>query len=111
MIHLLNFIPSQADEVSTFVFNAFERNAVIATIVMLSVALVTVFSKWQIDTRASKKELAQQRKQFIEEIAEHRVANAKIVADFNQRLDSKDHQVMEFALEMKDVVNNFKKGS
>ena len=112
MIQLLQLIPSQSpDEISTFVFNAFERNAVIATIVMLAIGIVTVFIKWQSDAKRFRRDLDTQRKAFIEEIAEHRAANAKIVEDFNGRLDSKDSQVMNFALEMKDVVNELNKGS
>ena len=60
----------------------------------LVVALVAVFVYWRKDT-----------KRFLQDNEAHRDALASVVKDFNERLDQKDKQVMDLALEMKDAMN------
>ena len=109
MIQLFQSIASQTPEdVSKFVFDAFERNAVIATIVLLCVALVAVFAKWQRDIACHSKQLADAREKNVKIAADDREAVAKIVQDMNSRLDAKDAQVIKFALEMRDAMNAMK---
>lgn len=106
MIHLLQNVASQTPEdVSKFVFDAFERNVVIATIVLLCVALVAVFAKWQRDIACHAKQLSDAREKNVKIAADDREAVAKIVQDMNNRLDAKDAQVIGFALEMRDAMN------
>lgn len=93
------------DGVKDFVFDAFERNAVIAMIALLCVGIITIFFKWQSDVRASSKEQVKSLNMVNQIAADNRNAVAKIVEDFNNRLDKKDKEVMKFALEMRDVIH------
>lgn len=90
----LSSVPAQTKEVAQFVFDSFEKNVVVATLAFLVVALVAVFVYWRKDT-----------KRFLQDNEAHRDALASVVKDFNERLDQKDKQVMDFALEMKDAMN------
>lgn len=100
MFDLFHYLPSQSEQVSKFVYSAFEKNVLIGVITMLSFALVVVFVKWQRD--ASK---------FLKETQAHRKAVEEIVGSFNERISDKDEQVLKFAREVTDAVNDLKRGA
>ena len=100
MLQLVHYLPSQAEQVSKFVYSAFEKNVLIGVIIMLSFALVVVFVKWQRD--ASK---------FLKETQAHREAVEKIVDSFNERISDKDVQALKFAREVTDAVNELRRGT
>lgn len=96
-IVVAQYFTAQTAAVSDFVYEAYEKNVFLGTIIMLSMALVVIFIKWQKDVS-----------KFLMESRSYRDANLKVIEDFNKKLEQKDQQVVDFALEMRDVINSLK---
>ncbi len=116
MIGVLHYIAAQpaenkeslaknADELKEFVFDAYQRNVLVATLVIALIIIIVLFIKWQRDKGKDQDRIDAASAAHVKVADDNREAVAAIVADFNGRLDAKDRQVMDFALEMRDTVN------
>lgn len=107
MLSTLHYLASQgkADDVKEFVFDAYQRNVLVASLVVCLVGLITVFFKWQSDVKRLQSQVDDAVKSHVKTAADNRDAIAAIVADMNDRLDGKDRQVMDFALQLRDTIH------